>query len=525
MTKSRTPPEPPRTLRVKHLSIRNILGIRDLDLSPGAVTIATGRNGAGKTTLLRALDIAFRGAGDGRFRTPVHLDSEDGSGEVEVELDDLEITRAFHRTEEGETREKLTVKRDGEELAKPATLLSRLLGPISFNPISFASAPARERRALLLEAMRLSIAPGDVRGSLPPGISLPETIDWSLPALDVLEALRAHYYSLRAGENVAQVRLRKTVEQLSQRIPEGHQPIDPQARAEIMRELGDAERIASARERLAADLSEAERSLARQVEHERSQSERLTSLQAEIDAAPEVSTEPLVAEVADLEAKLAAARARLAAAREQNNRRAKAKAEEDLVSRQHANVVAGIANLRPLIEEKRAALHARPAPALDAIRSRLSALDTTAEIDALYRERAARQVELAEVSATWETLEKAVIACGVDLPRALIGRSSLPVDGLTIEADEVRLRGKAFSGMSGRERMLLSLEIARALMRDQPLKLLCLDGGETLDDDAFRGMVDALNDGTFQIFVTRVSPGDLRIETLDAPAAPAEVAG
>jgi DNA repair ATPase RecN len=139
-------------MRIVKLQAENIKRLTAIDITPdGTLQVIAGRNGAGKTSVLDAIWLALGGA-DARKDTirPVR----DGADEahVRVDLGDLIVTRTF--TAAGKTT--LTVAaRDGARYPSPQTMLDRLVGELSFDPLAFAQLDPRTQVTQLLELIDL----------------------------------------------------------------------------------------------------------------------------------------------------------------------------------------------------------------------------------------------------------------------------------------------------------------------------------------------------------------------------------
>ena len=76
-------------MQISHLTIRNILGIDELELSPQGFTQISGPNGTGKTSVLEAIKSALSAGHDA---TLLRHGAE--KGEIVLVLDDgLEVTK------------------------------------------------------------------------------------------------------------------------------------------------------------------------------------------------------------------------------------------------------------------------------------------------------------------------------------------------------------------------------------------------------------------------------------------------
>ena len=131
-------------MKISHVRIQNILGIKQFEFDAGQFNILSGKNGQGKTSVLEAIKAALKGGNDA---TLLRKGAE--AGEVVLVLEDgLEIRkRVTSRTAT------TTVLQDGKSQPRPAEFLSRFADMMSVNPVDFLTAPKKKRVEVLLEAM------------------------------------------------------------------------------------------------------------------------------------------------------------------------------------------------------------------------------------------------------------------------------------------------------------------------------------------------------------------------------------
>jgi len=127
---------------------------------PGSIIIS-GKNGAGKTSVLDAIALAVAGKKFANSLTkPIREGEEKAS--VSVETDNgLFITRTW--TQNG-TPGKLIIKdNEDRKYSSPQAFLDKLIGNLSFDPLSFANSKPVEQRATLLSIIDLPIDLDDLK--------------------------------------------------------------------------------------------------------------------------------------------------------------------------------------------------------------------------------------------------------------------------------------------------------------------------------------------------------------------------
>src|SRR3990167_7441079 len=122
-------------LRVVRATVKNILGIEELDFEPGKVTIISGGNGSGKTSALEAIRSIVVGGHDATLLK----NGEDKGETILVFNDGTKLTKTVK-----EDRSTLRVQtKDGGDINSPQTFMNELVDTFSWNPIEFLTAPKK----------------------------------------------------------------------------------------------------------------------------------------------------------------------------------------------------------------------------------------------------------------------------------------------------------------------------------------------------------------------------------------------
>lgn len=131
-------------MHILELRAENLKRLRAVRIRPGGKVVEiTGRNGQGKTSVLDAIFWALAGA-----RAAQDKPIRDGQAKATVRLDmgDVIVTRVFRESAEGRLTTQLTVESaEGARFKSPQAMLDGLLGTLSFDPLAFSRAPAREQ--------------------------------------------------------------------------------------------------------------------------------------------------------------------------------------------------------------------------------------------------------------------------------------------------------------------------------------------------------------------------------------------
>ncbi len=137
-------------MKILGFKAQNILNLKCVEIIPkGDTVILTGKNGAGKTDVLNAIWYALAGTKDIPSE-PVRKGEEKGF--TEVDLGEYIVTRKFSKG--GETSSLEVKNKEGAKFPSPQSLLDKLIGNVSFNPIDIMTDNNRDE--MLLEIAGLA---------------------------------------------------------------------------------------------------------------------------------------------------------------------------------------------------------------------------------------------------------------------------------------------------------------------------------------------------------------------------------
>lgn len=111
-----------------------------------------------------------------------------------------------------------------------------------------------------------------------------------------------------------------------------------------------------------------------------------------------------------------------------------------------------------------------------------------------------------ELDTEIKALDAAVKHWRLEVPARLLAEADLPIPGLTFDGGRVLVNGIDFNEQSDGERLLMSLDIAKALNKDAKVPIIFCNGAEQLDPDnraAFLAAAEA--DDKYQWIVTTVT--------------------
>ena len=95
-----------------------------------------------------------------------------------------------------------------------------------------------------------------------------------------------------------------------------------------------------------------------------------------------------------------------------------------------------------------------------------------------------------------------------EIPEDLIKKAKLPVEGLTIDGNDIKINGVSLDNLSSSEQLKFGLQIVRSLNND--FKIVNIDGIETLDGETFEAFLKEIENDDFQYFVSRVDGDSIK---------------
>lgn len=437
-------------MKASLLRIENILGIEQIEIKLGSVTMVEGGNGVGKTSIVESLRSLF----DGGSHEATLLRNGAEKGEIVLVLDDGSTLRKVVKP--GRSSFSFT-DAEGRDVSSPVARLRSLVDTLSANPIAFLQADKKERAKVLLEALKPEIDREElelVAGSLPAGLF----------GFDLLAAAEKKIFDERTAEN---------------RIAKESAAAAKQFRAGISGEN--------------PELLKAEREAAKS---------ELSALHSRREEAAFAATAAEKKEISDLEALQVEDRTEL------QNLRNKIRDLEEKIRIRSQNIDA--AKGREAAAAKNS--YQETAAAVSELEGRIRLLDS--KIEAASREAGLREAaEKSEQKSRAaeersKTLSGDLETIAEFRKRAL---ANLPIPGLEVREGEVYFEGVVFDRLNTAKRFELAIEVAK--IRAGELALVPIDGLEAFDAETFAEFERAAEASGVQFVATKVGEGKLRISS------------
>jgi DNA repair exonuclease SbcCD ATPase subunit len=145
-------------LRIIELRAENFKRLTAVNIAPsGDVVVVSGKNAQGKSSVLDAIWMALGGKDAAKGTTkPVREGA--ASAKVSLHLGELIVTRTWSKAG-GNLKVTLA---NGQAVSSPQTVLDKLIGKLTFDPLAFANADAKTQVKQLLEVVDLPFNPEEL---------------------------------------------------------------------------------------------------------------------------------------------------------------------------------------------------------------------------------------------------------------------------------------------------------------------------------------------------------------------------
>lgn len=499
-------------MKITRLKISSYRGIAELDvaISPSGA-LFTGGNARGKTTCVKAIMSCL--TSQDISADAIRLG--DDKSEILIDIDDHTVRRVITRN----SPSKVTVEKDGMKASKAVTYLQELLGTSSLDPLAFYLADAKKRKAQILAALPITVTREQIAKY---ATDLPLDFDTSGHGLEVVERARKFFYDERTLANKEAAEAKATAERLtkeSQALSASVTPGPVVSVEEAAKAVTDSERAIAAleaRKREAVDANERTSSQRARIAELRTSAAAALPVTADVESF-RVEVANAKATVLGLEENLRVARHALTEAQAQLDgaietqttaERAKARAADATLQADslEAALAAATVTAPTEAEATTAVVNLAAAKALldraTAQGKALAAIEAATAATGAFRKL---EAEAAELDVTVKRLAN-------EAPSELL-KASEGIPGLSLDGDEVLLDGKRLDALSGAEQLKFAVEVARRA--NAKSRILVVDGLERLDPEQMEAFVAHATADNWQLLGTRVSRGELVIESLE----------
>lgn len=445
-----------RPIHISKIRISNILGIDQLELIPGSFNLITGKNGQGKTSIIEAIKAALKGGHDA---TLLRAGAEEG--EIVLELDD---GRSIEKSVKADKSVTNVRGLDGKRQASPASLIAAMTDLISINPVEFLTAGSKQRTEILLQSMPIALDAAHLTSLVPDGVVV-EAGHLTGHPLEVFSRVTKAVYDERTGVNRAEKEKTATMTQLQDSLGGDAEPVSAERIAELEQFVDNSG---------GALQTHLDKINARQQKFQTARDQKIAEAVQIRDAAIAAAHAAYDGAVNAARSEYDEVAAKGTAAREQarlKHEQATLAQREELTALRNQITLAGQ-------QEQQRKMVAQFRDEAFALRKRSA--DLSKSLDAI------------------EAYKSSLIA-------------QMPIDGLEVRDGEIYRHGVAFDRLNTAQKVLIAIEIAK--LRAVQLPVICADGLELLDSETFTAFAEQSADAGLQLFVTRVSDGQMEHQT------------
>ncbi len=442
-------------MRVRQIVIKNILGIEDLTIEPGSLTVISGKNAAGKTSVLTALKDLVDGGHD-----PSLLRKGADQGSVTMHMDDgVEVFKVITPAKSVTT----VVDPKFGKISKPATWIKETMDSLSLDPVQFLTMKPKPRVDMLLGALPIDLPMSEI-GKLGIPQEFVAAVKVDQHPLGLLDELKSRIFSKRREINTMAREKRGTASQMRNTLP-----AEPEGEATDWK--AEAEKLTANRDALQAQGN--------QMVHA-----ARDKAQSAIDAAQEEAAQ----EIVEIE--------------EETKKRVNA-----IKERHQAQVDQINAQTRETTDEIAAGIQ----PQLDSISEQLGQALERIEQEAKAAETRRMISEMEGGATTLETESATLTQCLDGLQGLKESKlQNLPIKDLALVDGDFEVGGIPFDRLNDAEKHRICIEVAK--LKAGSLGLILMDRAEIFDGFNWESFAQMAVDSGLQVIAGKVSQDDLAVE-------------
>jgi exonuclease SbcC len=541
-------------MKIKSISIKNYLGISELNRDLGKINLIKGDSGKNKTSFVEAIEKLFTNT---NRRTEVVKHGEE-EAILFAELDDGMSVERRVRTEKSDY---LKVKHDSKGVQSTEGFLRKFINGDIFRPIEFVNKPYDEQAKIILNMLEI---PWDIENIKAWFGEVPEA-DYKNHILQILKEIENKYYKERESVNREISLLKANIEGIKKDLPANYDGTQWKALdlQELYKAVTDAEENNKKLDiaegfinRLKEQLQSIEQTAGNEKESKKLLYQRQRdSLKKSIEDL-ETMTKTEQAFVDDADRRISEESIRLDNELEREIERLKA---QYVTKKQLAkdNIMREVEQSKITIQEYQTSKATKETQLtnIDALekkdielieQDKLSKIETEKiksnnahkiietvtriEVEPL-REKANEAARMKEFLREWERMNDIIrdklspkeqrstelttkIQKARELPQELLKTAALPVEGLEIDdKGRIRINGTLLDGLSDGEKVDFAFRLAKAQAGE--LKVICIDGWQNLGSKARQILEEAMTDDFQYFLLETVEDTPFEIETLE----------
>lgn len=513
--------------QIARIEMKNCLGITEKEIQAGQINLITGGNEKGKTSILEVIE---KGLQNTQRRAKFIREGEQEAFLL-IELNDgLEISRRVHP--DGKTSSKVT--KGGASVPKPESYLKSLLGEgFGFNPVDFMGKKDKDQTEILLSLISMRVTEENLQewfGEIP-------VVNLNQHAVHVLEYLAEKYfYDRRTLANGEVKNCLNEIKAIFEQLPDNYNGDDWREVniGELWGQVKEGQQVNTFRAQAQEAIdSEAEKILAIENKYkvlvqekkdlyEFKEDKVQKSVEEEKQTIQDQITEQLdkIEEYKKLieacEKRIEGFRSDLAGVEDRVVQKIEALKDECVIeiknlAEKQADEELAVQNR---VENARKYLKEHPEIKIEPLEEKAQEAEEMKGYINLYDNMKSLQTALTQKQAEAARLDECVQTARKK-PADLLQQIKMPIKGLGInEQMQITIDGLPITNLSTSRQIKLALDIARATAG--PLKMICVDRFESLDDEQREIFFKEVEGDGFQYFITEVTGGDLQVDVKEA---------
>jgi exonuclease SbcC len=515
---------------IKHLIIKDCLGITELAISPKKVNIISGGNEKGKTSILETIEKALfntkrraKFVRAGAEKAYIELDTDDG----------ISIRRTVKEDEAGLDAGSVKVTKDGQPIKAPETFLKELFGSdgkrghdvFAFNPVDFMQKKDTEQTDILLGLLPIKVTAQDAQawfGEAP-------KVNYEKHGLQVLKDLEQWFYDARREANARVKAVEDECAAVTKRLPDNYKLEEwiEINLGQLFAEFRDAEEV-NRDIKVCSDMLAGYNNVVEVINNKYALKEKEVKEYgaAEFKKAKDAietqkndlrqQIETIDAQIQELEKQKIALKTNiknLDALSLAEKKQAMDKVIQVQLYDINENKKGELAKLETKKKQAEFFIEVHQPIDTNPIKERCAQAEQMKSYIPLAKEVEALRQRLEAEIITAQRYDHCVDTARLK-PHELLTKVELPIKGLGVDGKGiVTINNLPLSNLSTSQQVRTCLDIARVLAKDNPLKLICVDKLEHLDETVREEFLKQIGETQgFQFFVTVVTDGDLLVE-------------
>ena len=472
-------------MKIAKLKLKDFLIFEDVEISPDSkINYFIGPTDAGKTSIIKAIKAGIKGINN----ISMIRNSTDKT-EIAITFDSGEnLNRSL--TIKGNKRAKVTTSMGDFKASPQAYLDSLIASNFIFDPMEFLLLENRAKSKYLRELFSVKLQPAILRNTEIEE-ELIARIDFDKDGFEILKGIDTVYYDRRSKVNHEVSQQKALLSEVQKNVKD----FDSDTYTD------NTEEIATFIKKKESDLSDA-RATKRQIEGTKSLLDRITKrLQQNEEELGKIQFEDIEDKIPQCEAKIEEFEQRLKELKEELLRLTTIKANRERLQRQTIDDKSTMESL-PQIKDM---------PDIDNIEKELSELHQAEENNKkqtekykIYQEAKKMEIEYKNLKEQSDKYTEILEKLRKDIPAELSKQANIPISGLEFKDDTIFVNGISIENMATSKQITeLTVPLVIAASHNKPLKTVCLDRCESLDDNAAKLFADSIPDD-FQFFITTV---------------------